>query len=94
MLMKRLMMFLLTREEVENNLIKIVKRYVPTEINPNATFEDLGLTSFDVLEIIALLENDANVDLKIDDVMSLKNISETINLVVKASENPAPSSED
>ena len=39
----------------------------PSEINPESTFEDLGIDSLDIVEMVMELEDELGVDLEIED---------------------------
>ena len=39
----------------------------PAEITPDSTFEDLGIDSLDIVEMVMELEGELGVDLKVED---------------------------
>jgi acyl carrier protein len=39
----------------------------PTEITPESTFEDLGIDSLDIVEMVMELEGELGVDLEVED---------------------------
>lgn len=82
-LARRLVRFIITREDTEKALIEIVKRYLPNEINPKANFEELGLDEFQRLEVIAQLELSMEADLHPDIAMMLEDLPSTIDAVVE-----------
>ena len=39
----------------------------PSEINPESTFDDLGIDSLDIVEMVMELEGELGVDLEVED---------------------------
>lgn len=53
------------------------------ELNPNASLEDLGLDSLDVVEYLLSLESRFNIEFTSEEMQSLKTLGDLINLIEK-----------
>ena len=54
----------------------------PSEISRDATFEDLDVDSLDLAELSQIIEDEFGVQLKGDDMASIKTVGDAIELVV------------
>ncbi len=54
----------------------------PTEITPDATFEQLDVDSLDLAELSQVIEDEYGVKLKGDDVGKIKTVGDAVELVV------------
>lgn len=52
-------------------------------ITPNTTLEDLGADSLDMVEVIMAIEDEFDVQIKDEDLETLKTVSDLINYISK-----------
>ena len=82
-MIKRIIRNLVSREEIERNLVDVVKKYITGEVDLKASYKDLGISDIDILEIIAMTEYNLDADLKEDDAVLLTTIPDTLDLFEK-----------
>lgn len=73
-------------ESVRDRVIALVARakQLPLgDVSPETTFEELGLSSLDAFNIIADLEEELGIEIPNDEVMTLRNVGDTIAAVEK-----------
>jgi len=67
-------------DEIKNYLVSTFK--VPAdEIHPEATLEELGLDSLDVVELAALIKDQLNADVTEDELAELMRFDAIVELV-------------
>ena len=73
-----------TPEAVEKTLRDAMQQFDvdPSEISRDATFEELDVDSLDLAEISQIVEEEYGVQLKGEDMKSVKTVSDAIDLVV------------
>jgi acyl carrier protein len=73
-----------TAEAVEQTIFEALPQFgvEPSEIAPEATFEDLDVDSLDLAELSQIIEDEYGVELKSDDVGKIKTVGDAIALVV------------
>jgi len=57
----------------------------PTELSPEATFEQLDVDSLDLAELSQIVEDEYGIQIKSGDVESLKTVGDVIGLIVARS---------
>ncbi|HKR21325.1 MAG TPA: acyl carrier protein, partial [Pyrinomonadaceae bacterium] len=51
------------------------------QLTPDATFEELGLTSLDALAVVAELEEEFGIEIANEDAMTLKDVRQAVECV-------------
>ena len=76
-----------TREEIEQRVFQALEEFgaEPDQVGPDAEFEALDVDSLDLVELAQIVEDDYGVELKGDDMKSLKTVGDAIDLVVARS---------
>ncbi|HZV74710.1 MAG TPA: acyl carrier protein [Conexibacter sp.] len=76
-----------TPEAVEARIVEALASFGPDieSVTPEATFEELDIDSLDLVELAQIVEDDYGVELKGDDMKSLKTVGDAIELVVARS---------
>ena len=57
----------------------------PTELRPEATFEELDIDSLDLAELSQIVEEEYGVKIKSSDVENVKTVGDVISLIVERS---------
>ena len=57
----------------------------PTELRPEATFEELDVDSLDLAELSQIVEEEYGVKIKSSDVEQIKTVGDVIALIVERS---------
>ena len=73
-----------TPEAVEKTVREALTQFgpEPEQITREATFEELDVDSLDLAELSQIVEDEYGVQLKGDDVASLKTVGDAIDLIV------------
>jgi acyl carrier protein len=73
-----------TPEAVEKTVFEALPQFgvEESDINRDATFEDLDVDSLDLAELSQIIEDEYGVQLKGDDVAKIKTVGDAIDLVV------------
>jgi acyl carrier protein len=73
-----------TPEAVEARVVEALASFGPDadQVTREATFEELDIDSLDLVELAQIVEDDYGVELKGDDMKSLKTVGDAIDLVV------------
>ena len=85
-------------ETLEDRVLRVIStsRRIPLDaIEPDSTFEQLGIDSLDRLNILFDLESEFNIEINDDEAKKATNIREImtgIRQLMEASGNPVPSS--
>lgn len=53
----------------------------PGQVTPEATFEELGMTSLDALALVMALEEEFGVDLPNEEAIGLRTVGEAVDCV-------------
>ena len=78
----------ITTEQVESRVIETLASFGPdvSQINRDATFEELDIDSLDLVELAQVVEDDYGVILKGEDMKELKKVGDAIDLIVSRAE--------
>jgi acyl carrier protein len=78
----------ITTEQVESRVIETLASFGPdvSQINRDATFEELDIDSLDLVELAQVVEDDYGVILKGEDMKELKTVGQAIDLIVSRAE--------
>ena len=71
-------------EAIEEKVMRAIAEVTHTpveQITPEATFEELGLTSLDALAIVAELEDEFNVEIPNEDALALRDVRQAVECV-------------
>ena len=69
---------------LKDAIVDVLKVY-PGEINENTTFlGDLGADSLDVYQIVLIVEDKLNIELKEEDIYEVKTVGQALELIKKA----------
>jgi acyl carrier protein len=73
-----------TAEAVEKTITAALPQFGvdPSEISREASFEELDVDSLDIAEISQIIEEEYGVQLKGDDVKTIRTVGDAIDLVV------------
>jgi len=73
-----------TPEAVEARVVEALVSFGPDadQVTRDATFEELDIDSLDLVELAQIVEDEYGVELKGDDMKSLKTVGDAIDLVV------------
>jgi acyl carrier protein len=73
-----------TPEAVEARVVEALASFGPDvdQVTREATFEELDVDSLDLVELAQIVEDEYGVELKGDDMKSLKTVGDAIDLVV------------
>lgn len=73
-----------TSQQVEARVFETLASFGPDEsqINREATFEELDIDSLDLVELAQVVEDDYGVVLKGEDMKELKTVGDAIDLIV------------
>ncbi len=73
-----------TPENVEKVIFDAVEQFGPdrSEINREATFEQLDVDSLDLAELSQVIEDEFSVQLKSDDIGQIKTVGDAVDLVM------------
>jgi acyl carrier protein len=74
----------ITTEAVEKTIADALEQFgvEPSQISPEATFEELDVDSLDLTEVSQIIEEEYGVSLKGDDVGKIKTVGDAVDLVV------------
>jgi acyl carrier protein len=74
----------ITPEAVEKTITAALPQFGvdPAEISREASFEELDVDSLDLAEISQIIEDEYGIQLKGDDVKTLKTVGDAVDLVV------------
>lgn len=73
-----------TPAAVEARIVEALASFGPDadQVTRTATFEELDIDSLDLVELAQIVEDEWGVELKGDDMKSLKTVGDAIDLVV------------
>jgi acyl carrier protein len=73
-----------TAEAVEKTITDALPQFGvdPSQISREASFEELDVDSLDIAEISQIIEEEYGVQLKGDDVKTIKTVGDAVDLVV------------
>ena len=72
------------QEAIEERVMRAIAEATHTpieQLTPDATFEELGMTSLDALAVVAELEEEFGVEIANDDAMALRNVRQAVECV-------------
>jgi acyl carrier protein len=72
------------QEAIEERVMRAIANatHTPVEqLTPDATFEELGLTSLDALAIVAELEEEFGIEIANEDALALRNVRQAVECV-------------
>jgi acyl carrier protein len=74
----------ITPEAVEKTITDALPQFGvdPSQISREASFEELDVDSLDIAEISQIIEEEYGVQLKGDDVKTIKTVGDAVDLVV------------
>jgi acyl carrier protein len=76
----------LTGQNIQDRVLKVIatSKRVPLEgLNPDSSFESLGIDSLDRLNILFDLESEFNVEIKDEEAQHIENIHEMIDGITR-----------
>ena len=71
-------------EEIEERVMRAIANAAHTpieQLTPDATFEELGLTSLDALAIVADLEEEFGIEIANEDALALRDVRQAVECV-------------
>jgi len=71
-------------EEIEERVMRAIANATHTpieQLTPDATFEELGLTSLDALAIVADLEEEFGIEIANEDALALRDVRQAVECV-------------
>jgi acyl carrier protein len=73
-----------TPDAVQARVVEALASFGPDveQVTRDATFEELDIDSLDLVELAQIVEDEYGVELKGDDMKSLKTVGDAIDLVV------------
>ncbi len=73
-----------TPDAVEARIVEALASFGPDadQVTRDATFEELDIDSLDLVELAQIVEDEYGVELKGDDMKSMKSVGDAIDLVV------------
>ncbi len=78
-----------TNQQVEARVVEALASFGPdaSQINRDATFEELDIDSLDLVELAQIVEDEYGVVLKGEDMKELKTVGDAVDLITaRASE--------
>ena len=74
-----------TSQQIEARVIEALASFGPDEsqINRNATFEELDIDSLDLVELAQIVEDEYGVVLKGEDMKELKTVGDAVDLIAE-----------
>lgn len=71
------------KHDTHQQVVALVKEKlnVQNDIQPTATFQDLGADSLDMVELIMKLEEHFGIEIKDEDAEKLQNIQEAVDYI-------------
>lgn len=72
------------QEAIEEQVMRAIAEVTHTpieQLTPDATFEELGLTSLDALAIVAELEEEFNIEIPNEDALALRDVRQAVECV-------------
>jgi len=72
------------QEAIEQRVMRAIAEVTHTpieQLTPDATFEDLGLTSLDALAIVAELEEEFGIEIPNEVALSLRDVRQAVECV-------------
>jgi acyl carrier protein len=72
-----------TNQQVEARVVEALASFGPdaSQINRDATFEELDIDSLDLVELAQIVEDEYGVVLKGEDMKELKTVGDAIDLI-------------
>jgi acyl carrier protein len=70
-----------TAEEIERHVIRVIaetQRIEPGKITPSSTFEELGIDSFDGINVLFALETEFEIRISDDEAKGLRSVAQVI----------------
>ena len=77
-----------TTQQIEARVFEALASFGPdaSQINREATFEELDVDSLDLVELAQIVEDEYGVVLKGEDMKELKTVGDAIDLIVSRAE--------
>ena len=74
-----------TREQIEARVFQALEEFgaESDQISPDAEFESLDVDSLDLVELAQIAEDDYGVQIKGEDMESIKTVGQAIDLIVE-----------
>jgi acyl carrier protein len=73
-----------TREQVEARVIEAIESFGPEgEVTRESSFEELDVDSLDLVELAQISDEEYGVELKSDDMKSMKTVGDAVDLIVE-----------
>jgi acyl carrier protein len=72
------------QEAIEERVMRAIAAATHTpieQLTPDATFEELGMTSLDALAVVAELEEEFGVEIPNEDAMALRDVRQAVECV-------------
>lgn len=76
----------MTKKEITKKVIEIVSKRITFNyegVNIESTFEDLGLDSLDLMEILMLLEEEFDINISINKATKMKKLSDLVDYIFR-----------
>ena len=72
-----------TKEQVQDRVVEALASFGPdpSQITPEATFEELDIDSLDLVELAQIVEDEYGVVLKGEDMKELKTVGDAVDLI-------------
>jgi acyl carrier protein len=72
-----------TREEIQERVAQALVTFgvEPSEIKPDAAFEQLDVDSLDLVEMAQIVEDEYGVQIKSEDMPNLKTVGDAVDLI-------------
>jgi acyl carrier protein len=72
------------QEAIDQRVIRAIAEVTHTpveQVTPDATFEDLGLTSLDALAVVMQLEEEFGIEIANEDALALRTVRQAVECV-------------
>ncbi len=74
-----------TKESIEINVINLIKETAcVSEVDVNKSFNDNGIDSLDIIEILMVVENEYNLELDDDEIAQYETVQQFLDKVVES----------
>jgi acyl carrier protein len=74
----------ITRQEIQDRVFSVLEEFgaEPDQLAPDATFEALDVDSLDLVELAQIVQDEYGVELKGEDMPSLKTVDDAVSMIV------------
>lgn len=73
-------------EQIEATVFEVLKQHEkvnPSIINRTSSFQEIGLDSLDIIEVIVEMEEKFNIDLSENEVLKIQGVMDAVNIFHK-----------